>query len=200
MGSYSPVPGIDREHADALALAVHQPIVDELRRRGTPYHGVLYAGLMMTAGRPEGARVQLPLRRPRDAGRAAAAALGRDGAAGGLDAPRRARRRGARVVAGVGGDGGAGLGGLPGVVLEGRRDPRAALDRLARGGGAARRDGRGGRQDRDGGRARAERDRLRRHARARRAITPTRPPSGSSSTASRCAPTSRRRAVDRVEA
>src|SRR5919199_559675 len=52
MGSYSPVPRIDREHALALALAVHQPIVDELRRRGTPYHGVLYAGLMMTAGGP----------------------------------------------------------------------------------------------------------------------------------------------------
>jgi phosphoribosylamine--glycine ligase len=28
---------------------VHQPIVDELRRRGTPFHGVLYAGLMMSA-------------------------------------------------------------------------------------------------------------------------------------------------------
>ena len=53
MGSYSPVPGIDREHADALAMAVHQPIVDELRRRGTPYHGVLYAGLMMTADGPK---------------------------------------------------------------------------------------------------------------------------------------------------
>ncbi len=53
MGSYSPVPGIDREHADALALAVHQPIVDELRRQGTPYHGVLYAGLMMTADGPK---------------------------------------------------------------------------------------------------------------------------------------------------
>ncbi|MEX1141291.1 MAG: phosphoribosylamine--glycine ligase [Thermoleophilaceae bacterium] len=53
MGSYSPVPGFDREHAEALALAVHQPIVDELRRRGTPYHGVLYAGLMMTADGPK---------------------------------------------------------------------------------------------------------------------------------------------------
>ncbi len=53
MGSYSPVRGIDREHAEALALAVHQPIVDELRRRGTPYHGVLYAGLMMTADGPK---------------------------------------------------------------------------------------------------------------------------------------------------
>ncbi len=53
MGSYSPVPGIDPEHVEALALAVHQPIVDELRRRGTPYHGVLYAGLMMTADGPK---------------------------------------------------------------------------------------------------------------------------------------------------
>jgi len=53
MGSYSPVPGFDREHAEALALAVHQPIVDELRRRATPFHGVLYAGLMMTADGPK---------------------------------------------------------------------------------------------------------------------------------------------------
>ncbi|MEA2309583.1 MAG: phosphoribosylamine---glycine ligase [Thermoleophilaceae bacterium] len=53
MGSYSPVPGIDRKHALALALAVHQPIVDEMRRRGTPYHGVLYAGLMMTEAGPK---------------------------------------------------------------------------------------------------------------------------------------------------
>ena len=52
MGSYSPVPGIDREHARALALVAHQPVIDELRRRGTPYHGVLYAGLMMTANGP----------------------------------------------------------------------------------------------------------------------------------------------------
>jgi phosphoribosylamine---glycine ligase len=52
MGSYSPVPGIDSEHAEVLARAIHQPIVDELRRRGTPYHGVLYAGLMMTSNGP----------------------------------------------------------------------------------------------------------------------------------------------------
>jgi phosphoribosylamine--glycine ligase len=53
MGSYSPVPGIDAAHARALALKVHQPIVDEMRRRGTPFHGVLYAGLMMTANGPK---------------------------------------------------------------------------------------------------------------------------------------------------
>jgi phosphoribosylamine---glycine ligase len=53
MGSYSPVPGIDDKRAMELARQVHQPIVDELRRRGTPYHGILYAGLMMTAGGPK---------------------------------------------------------------------------------------------------------------------------------------------------
>jgi phosphoribosylamine---glycine ligase len=53
MGSYSPVPGFDNGHAKALARAVHQPVVDEMRRRGTPYHGVLYAGLMITAAGPK---------------------------------------------------------------------------------------------------------------------------------------------------
>jgi phosphoribosylamine--glycine ligase len=53
MGSYSPVPGFDVAHAKALAATVHQPVVDELRRRGAPFHGVLYAGLMMTANGPK---------------------------------------------------------------------------------------------------------------------------------------------------
>jgi phosphoribosylamine---glycine ligase len=54
MGSYSPVPGIDADRAREIAAAVHQPIVDELRRRGTPFHGVLYAGLMMSSdGEPK---------------------------------------------------------------------------------------------------------------------------------------------------
>ena len=53
MGSFSPVPGFEAEHAQVLARAVHQPIIDELRRRGTPFHGVLYAGLMMTADGPK---------------------------------------------------------------------------------------------------------------------------------------------------
>ena len=35
-----------------LAARSHQPIVDELRRRGTPFHGILYAGLMLTADGP----------------------------------------------------------------------------------------------------------------------------------------------------
>ena len=53
MGSYSPVPGFDNGQAKALAAAVHQPVIDEMRRRGTPYHGVLYAGLMITDSGPK---------------------------------------------------------------------------------------------------------------------------------------------------
>jgi phosphoribosylamine--glycine ligase len=52
MGSYSPVPGFDAERVEQIADAAHRPIVELLRRRGTPYHGVLYAGLMMTADGP----------------------------------------------------------------------------------------------------------------------------------------------------
>ncbi len=49
MGSYSPVPGVDGARAEAICASVHQPVLDELARRGTAFHGVLYAGLMMTA-------------------------------------------------------------------------------------------------------------------------------------------------------
>jgi phosphoribosylamine--glycine ligase len=53
MGSYSPVPGFDAEETDRIADLVHRPIVEAMRRRGTPYHGVLYAGLMMTVDGPK---------------------------------------------------------------------------------------------------------------------------------------------------
>jgi phosphoribosylamine---glycine ligase len=54
MGSYSPVAGVDADLIDEIARTVHQPVVDELRHRGTPFHGILYAGLMLT---DEGPRV-----------------------------------------------------------------------------------------------------------------------------------------------
>jgi len=50
MGAFCPVTGIDAEH---VVATVHQPVLDELRNRGTPFHGVLYAGLMLTAGGPK---------------------------------------------------------------------------------------------------------------------------------------------------
>ena len=52
MGSYSPVAGFDPAGVRELATAVHQPIVDLMRERGTPFHGVLYAGLMLTSDGP----------------------------------------------------------------------------------------------------------------------------------------------------
>jgi phosphoribosylamine--glycine ligase len=53
MGAYSPVAGMDEERAADIAAAVHQPVVDLLRERGTPFHGVLYGGLMLTADGPK---------------------------------------------------------------------------------------------------------------------------------------------------
>ena len=53
MGSYSPVPGFDTERVEAIVDSVHRPIVDLMAQRGTPYHGVLYAGLMLTAAGPK---------------------------------------------------------------------------------------------------------------------------------------------------
>jgi len=53
MGSYSPVPEVDDALVERIRAGVHQPVVDELARRGTPFHGVLYAGLMLTATGPQ---------------------------------------------------------------------------------------------------------------------------------------------------
>jgi phosphoribosylamine--glycine ligase len=53
MGSYSPVPGFDRAETDRIADLVHRPVVEAMRRRGTPFHGVLYAGLMLTEAGPK---------------------------------------------------------------------------------------------------------------------------------------------------
>ncbi len=53
MGSYSPVPSVDEARARAICDAVHQPVLDELARRGTEFKGVLYAGLMMSADGPK---------------------------------------------------------------------------------------------------------------------------------------------------
>ena len=53
MGSYSPVPGVGPERVARIAALVHQPVVDLLRERGSPFHGVLYAGIMLTADGPK---------------------------------------------------------------------------------------------------------------------------------------------------
>jgi phosphoribosylamine--glycine ligase len=53
MGAYSPMPAIDAAAADVIVARVHQPLVDEMARRGTPFHGLLYAGLMLTDEGPK---------------------------------------------------------------------------------------------------------------------------------------------------
>jgi phosphoribosylamine--glycine ligase len=52
MGSFSPVAGFDAARADALTAQFHQPILDLMAKRGAPFRGVLYAGLMLTADGP----------------------------------------------------------------------------------------------------------------------------------------------------
>jgi phosphoribosylamine--glycine ligase len=54
MGAFSPVPSFDRREVEELIEQVHRPVLDELARRGTPFIGLLYAGLMLT---DEGPRV-----------------------------------------------------------------------------------------------------------------------------------------------
>jgi len=51
MGAYSPVPWL--EDAEALVASIHQPVVDELARRGAPFVGCLFAGLMITDDGPK---------------------------------------------------------------------------------------------------------------------------------------------------
>jgi phosphoribosylamine---glycine ligase len=50
MGAYSPVPDLD---AAALVEQVHAPVIQELARRGAPFVGCLFAGLMLTADGPK---------------------------------------------------------------------------------------------------------------------------------------------------
>ena len=54
MGAYSPLGWAPGGLVDDVVARVAQPVVDEMRRRGTPFAGVLYVGLAMT---PRGPRV-----------------------------------------------------------------------------------------------------------------------------------------------
>ncbi len=53
MGAYSPAPIATPEVYAAVERDVLVPIVDALRSDGAPYRGVLYVGLMLTAGGPK---------------------------------------------------------------------------------------------------------------------------------------------------
>ncbi len=52
MGAYSPLPDLADDAVDGLLEAFHRPILAELARRGTPFVGALYAGLILTEDGP----------------------------------------------------------------------------------------------------------------------------------------------------
>ena len=52
MGAYSPVPGFADADVEELVERIHRPVLEQLARRGSPFQGVLYAGLMLTADGP----------------------------------------------------------------------------------------------------------------------------------------------------
>jgi phosphoribosylamine--glycine ligase len=52
MGAYAPLPWAPPELADELAARIVAPVARELHARGTPFQGLLYAGLALTATGP----------------------------------------------------------------------------------------------------------------------------------------------------
>jgi phosphoribosylamine--glycine ligase len=52
MGAYTPLPDLDDEAVEEVLATIHRPLLAELARRGTPFRGFLYAGLMLTAEGP----------------------------------------------------------------------------------------------------------------------------------------------------
>jgi phosphoribosylamine--glycine ligase len=53
MGAYAPMPHVGPGEIDQVMDVAVRPLVDELRRRGIDYRGVLYAGLMLGADGPK---------------------------------------------------------------------------------------------------------------------------------------------------
>ena len=52
MGAYSPLPDLPDGDVAAILERFHRPVLAELARRGTPFRGALYAGLMLTEAGP----------------------------------------------------------------------------------------------------------------------------------------------------
>ena len=52
MGAFAPTPAVTPELEHAISSRIVAPVLSAMRRRGTPYRGALYAGLMLTAAGP----------------------------------------------------------------------------------------------------------------------------------------------------
>ena len=164
MGAYAPLPWAPPDLADTVLGTVIRPAIGELRRRGTPYRGLLYAGLALTSkgvkvvefnarfGDPETQVVLDRLATP-------LAGLLQAAAAGDLAAD-----AGAELAARCRGHGGARRGRLSRVSGQGRQvinDQDALPERTGPWLPLARRYCSPGRRPGHGGRPRAERRRLR---------------------------------------
>jgi phosphoribosylamine--glycine ligase len=53
MGAYAPAPLLDMKKAEILLEGIIHPVLEELKREGARYRGVLYAGLIFTEGGPK---------------------------------------------------------------------------------------------------------------------------------------------------
>jgi len=53
MGAYAPLPWLPGGTVEQVQREVLRPVVDEMARRGTPFQGLLYAGLAMTSSGPQ---------------------------------------------------------------------------------------------------------------------------------------------------
>ena len=191
MGSYCPVPGFDERAVDAVCERVFQPVDGRpARRAASTTAGVLYARPHRHRGRRQGARVQLPLRRPRDAGGPAAPdsdLLELCPAAPTASSP----EPGSPGSRGPASRSCMASGGYPASSSQGRRhqrpDEAAAPDRRDR---LPRRHGAEGRRRRHRRRPRAGRERARRRLRRGARARLRRASRASTSPACRCATTS----------
>ena len=125
MGAFSPVAEIGPELLAEIVATVHQPVLDEMRDRGNPFQGVLYAGLMLTADGPRVLEFNVRFGDPET--QVVLPRLRSDllDLLHARDAPGRAGGRRARVGRARGGDGRARLRRLPRVLVLRRRHPRA---------------------------------------------------------------------------
>ena len=123
MGAYSPAPIFDAAMQKRTMDEIILPTVRAMAEAGTPFKGVLYAGLMIGAARPEDLRIQLPLRRSRVPGADDAAQVRHRAGADRLGRRRPEALRPA-LVERHGADRGDGGQGLSRCLPEGQRDPR----------------------------------------------------------------------------
>lgn len=53
MGAYIPAPMVDDELLNEIEATIIRPVLKQMKKRGTPYKGVLYTGLMITSEGPK---------------------------------------------------------------------------------------------------------------------------------------------------